>query len=64
VSPTAGSKVKMEMTQEIWSLVVSREEIKGIHGWGAVAPAASDAMISLDKGEAVLASTIPEKTAK
>ena len=54
----------MPMTGEIWSLVVSREEIKGMHGWGAVAPAASDATISLDKGEAVLASTVMEKTAK
>ena len=49
---------------EVWSLVVSREEIKGVHGWGAVGPAASDAAISLDKGEAVLAATVREKTAK
>ena len=58
------AKVRMDLPPEIWSLVISREEIKGIHGWGAVGPAASDAMISLDKGEAVLASTILEKTAK
>jgi len=51
-------------TPEIWSLVVSREEIKGMHGWGAVGPAASDAIISLDKGEAVLAVTVQEKPAK
>lgn len=54
----------MTMTPEIWSLVISREEIKGMHGWGAVAPAASDAIISLDKGEAVLAGTILEKRAE
>jgi hypothetical protein len=54
------AKVEMKMTPEIWSLVVSREEIKRIHGWGAVGPAASDATISLDKGEAVLAVTVPE----
>jgi len=58
------ARLEMETTPETWSLVVSRGEIKGIHGWGAVAPAASDAMISLDKGEAVLASTVPEKAAK
>ena len=56
------AKAEMELTREIWSLVISREEIKGIHGWGAVGPAASDATINLDKGEAVLASTIQEKT--
>ncbi len=53
-----------EMAPSMWSLVVSREEIKGTHGWGAVGPAAADATISLDKGEAVLASTlleVPEK---
>lgn len=54
--------VKTEMTQEIWTLVVSREEIKGIHGWGAVGPVPSDAPISLDKGEAILAVTIQEKS--
>ncbi len=53
-----------ELTPEIWSLVVSREEIKGIHGWGAVQPAASHVAINLDKGEVVLASTIQEKAAK
>lgn len=58
------AKLEMSMTPEIWSLVVSREEIKGIHGWGAVGPAASDAIISLDKGEALLASTMQEKPAK
>lgn len=60
----AAAKPDMLMTPEIWSLVVSREEIKGIRGWGAVGPAASDAQISLDKGEAVLASTVLDKPAK
>ena len=52
------------MSPAMWSLVVSREEIKGTHGWGAVEPAASDAAISLDKGEAVLANTVVEKPSK
>lgn len=58
------ARLEMLTTPEMWSLVVSREEIKGIHGWGAVGPAASDAIISLDKGEALLASTMQEKPAK
>lgn len=49
------------MQPEIWTLVVSRGEIKGLHGWGAVVPTPSDSVINLDKGEAVLASTILEK---
>lgn len=52
------------MTPESWSLVVSRGEIREIRGWGAVAPAVSDSVISLDKGEAVIASTIKEKQAE
>ncbi len=52
------------MSPEMWSLVVSREAITGVHGWGAVEPAASDATISLDKGEAVLANTVLEKPKK
>jgi hypothetical protein len=56
------AKLGMGMTPEIWSLVVSREKIQGIHGWGAVAPAASDTPISLDKGEVVLAITPQEKS--
>lgn len=55
------ARMEKEMTPEIWTLVVSREEIKGIHGWGAVGPAPTEAAISLDKGEAVLAVTVPEK---
>ena len=59
---TAGpAKPEMAPTAETWTLVVSREEIKGIHGWGAVGPVPSDGAISLDKGEAVLASTVPEE---
>jgi hypothetical protein len=52
------------LSPEMWSLVVSREAITGVHGWGAVEPAASDATISLDKGEAVLANTVLEKPKK
>lgn len=58
------AKLKMELSREIWTLVIARQEIKGVHGWGAVGPAASDATISLEKGEAVLASTISEATTK
>ncbi|MEI6807906.1 MAG: hypothetical protein WCN95_04230 [bacterium] len=58
------ARLEMLTTPEMWSLVVSREEIKGLHGWGAVGPAASDAAISLDKGEALLASTMTEKPEK
>jgi hypothetical protein len=54
-------KAVMETTPEIWSLVVAREEIKGIRGWGAVNPAAFDAPLSLDKGEVVIAITAREK---
>ncbi|MFZ4394320.1 MAG: hypothetical protein ACOYOU_01685 [Kiritimatiellia bacterium] len=59
-STNAAVKIRMEMQPETWSLVVSRETIKGVHGWGAVGPAAADGIIRLDKGEAVLASTIAE----
>lgn len=58
------ARLKMELSPETWTLVVSRKEIKGAHGWGAVGPAASDAIISLDKGEAVLAGTVREPTTK
>ena len=60
---TVSAKSEKGLPPEVWSLIVSREEIKGIHGWGAVGPAATDGTISLDKGEAVLASTIPERKA-
>lgn len=62
-SPTGvAARLELALTPEIWSLVISREEIKGIHGWGAVGPATSDAIFSLEKGEAVLAHTVLEKT--
>jgi hypothetical protein len=58
------SRFDMQMTPETWSLVISREAIKGVHGWGAVLPATSDVLLNLDKGEVVLASTVQEKAAK
>lgn len=58
------SRLNGELTPETWSLVVSRETIKGVHGWGAVLPAPSDVPLNLDKGEVVLASTVREKAAK
>lgn len=48
----------------IWSLVIARGEIKGIHGWGAVGPATTDTTLDLEKGEAVIANTRIEKAPK
>ena len=57
-------RLDQQLTPETWSLVVSRETIKGVHGWGAVMSAVSDVPMNLDKGEVVLASTVQEKSAK
>lgn len=54
------ARLARDLSPEIWTLVVSRQDIKGARGWGAVGPSASDALISLDKGEAVLAVTLQD----
>jgi len=56
---SGGSKAdNLLANPEVWTLVVSREQIKKGAGWGATAPATASGRIELKKGAVTLARTV------